>query len=1091
MDQLPNHNDVLDLLKAEQAPLDIWLAFAREYFKQGKIESFLEVLQEGSGPEVDEFYGDVKYERIAILNALGAYYTNLGKTNKRQRDEYFIKAVDFYNKAARIDSQELTTWVGKGQLQLAKGDWEQSAEMFKIVLQEHPDHVPALLGQACVFFNKGKVQDALANYKKVLEVHPRCTAAVRLGIGLCHYRLRSTLPGRADFHNAKARQSFERVLQLEPDNVEGLVALAMLDINSDDVTVVRRALERMRRAFEIYPYNAMALNHLSNHYFFTGQHQLVEALTEAALTCTNHSNTRAESYYHLARSCHSKGDYDKASFYYRHAAQELPAGSDFTLPYYGLGQIHFYRGELEKALAALDKVLAAQPSNAEALKVVGSIQARQGRLADALTTFKKVTSLHSSDTQAWIETSELQVANDFGGALQSLQRAQSLFIQQRRKVPFELLNDIAVLHFLRHDYLATMSVLKEALGSGPWTVFSEGPGPDAAAANFGPIESKAVRNGYHEEESKEVKEFPAEKVAVVYNLARLHEQLYETNRAIALYRLILQKHPTYVDCYLRLAIIAQARCNWVSSSSLIETALAVSPSNIDALLLQSLAEEKHDDMNSAKDFIKKSMEGSSGTPPTPALLAMGNWNLAMSTRPWKDSKAEALYLDKARECFHKALMKNASNMYAANGAGCVFGEKGLLDMSKDIFNQVQEAIAGTGLLDAPDVWTNLAHIHLAKSETTLAIKMYQNCQRRYHYGTDAQGLLYLARAQYEAEQYKESQRTLIRAVHIAPTNYTLHFDAANVMQKHASVTLKKEKRSAEQVRHAVAELMTAVRMFEQLSVLGTQPSHGFDQTKSKLHLEYCKELLVAAKAHLEAAEREEQQNRQRQEVARQQALASEARRRAEEERKVQEERLKREEEEKKAAAVELEFQRRKASWKKTVAPEEDVDGGETPHRSKKEKKKRRKKNLEEAHPTGYEDEFMESQGYERGPDSDNEREEHLERAQGGSLRKHSKHREDMEAHADLMDNNVDAREGPTGSTKKKKRGRAAESDDDEEDGVAAREREEAEGGNPMEEDQNAGEEEEVGGKGGLFQVGPGVVANEALKDTGLEGNDSD
>eukprot|EP00897_Mesotaenium_endlicherianum_P006901 jgi/Mesen1/6239/ME000321S05305 len=147
LNNLPDHNDVLDLLKAEQAPLDLWLAFAREYFKQGKVSEFLEFLQEGSSPEVEEFYADVKYDRIAILNALGAYYTSLGRTSKRQKDEYFIKAVDFYNKAARIDRRELTTWVGKGQLQVAKGELDQALEMFRIVLAEHKDHVPALLGE--------------------------------------------------------------------------------------------------------------------------------------------------------------------------------------------------------------------------------------------------------------------------------------------------------------------------------------------------------------------------------------------------------------------------------------------------------------------------------------------------------------------------------------------------------------------------------------------------------------------------------------------------------------------------------------------------------------------------------------------------------------------------------------------------------------------------------------------------------------------------------------------------------------------------------------------------------------------------------
>jgi len=63
---------------------------------------------------------------------------------------------------------------------------------------------------------------------------------------------------------------------------------------------------KMQRAFELYPYCAMALNYLANHFFFTGQHFLVEQLTETALAVTNHGPTKSHSYYNLARSYHSK-----------------------------------------------------------------------------------------------------------------------------------------------------------------------------------------------------------------------------------------------------------------------------------------------------------------------------------------------------------------------------------------------------------------------------------------------------------------------------------------------------------------------------------------------------------------------------------------------------------------------------------------------------------------------------------------------------------------------------------------------------------------------------------------------------------------
>lgn len=74
-------------------------------------------------------------------------------------------------------------------------------------------------------------------------------------------------------------------------------------------------MQKMQRAFEIYPYFAMALNYLANHFFYTGQHFLVEQLTETALAVTNHGPTKSHSYYNLARSYHSKVENKTLSFY--------------------------------------------------------------------------------------------------------------------------------------------------------------------------------------------------------------------------------------------------------------------------------------------------------------------------------------------------------------------------------------------------------------------------------------------------------------------------------------------------------------------------------------------------------------------------------------------------------------------------------------------------------------------------------------------------------------------------------------------------------------------------------------------------------
>ena len=134
----------------------------------------------------------------------------------------------------------------------------------------------------------------------------------------------------------------------------------------------------MKRAFEIYPYCTLALNHLANHYFFTGQHFVVEQLTETALSSSNHGLLKSHAYYNLARSYHSKvhgvlllvslftfwipfiknnsphlpciylifskmqGDIETAGRYYLASVKEISKPQDFVLPYIGQFLVHLF-----------------------------------------------------------------------------------------------------------------------------------------------------------------------------------------------------------------------------------------------------------------------------------------------------------------------------------------------------------------------------------------------------------------------------------------------------------------------------------------------------------------------------------------------------------------------------------------------------------------------------------------------------------------------------------------------------------------------------------------------------------------------------
>ncbi|XP_075095207.1 protein CTR9 homolog isoform X2 [Nicotiana tabacum] len=761
----------------------------------------------------------------------------------------------------------------------------------------------------------------------------------------------------------------------DPENVEALVALAILDLQNNDASGIRRGMEKMQRAFETYPYCAMALNYLANHFFFTGQHFLVEQLTETALAVTTHGPTKSHSYYNLARSYHSKGDYEKAGMYYMASVKESNKPHEFVLPYYGLGQVQLKLGDLRSSQANFEKVLEVYPESYETVKALAHIYVQLGQTEKAQEYLKKATKIDPRDPQAFLDIGELLISNDPAAALEAFKTARNLLKKSNEEVPIELLNNIGVLHFERGEFeLATQS-FKEALGDGIWLKFLDAKGESDDPISEGHLYSNGEARSdmfksaqypinasesvqqykdfqlFHRLEEQGISvELPWNKVSTLFNMARLLEQLHDTETASIFYRLILFKYPGYVDAYLRLAAIAKARNNVQLSIELIGDALKVDEKCPDALLMLGDLELKNDDWVKAKETFRAAKDATDGND-SYATLCLGNWNYFAAIRNEKRApKLEATHLEKAKELYTKVLFQHNANLYAANGAGVVLAEKGQFDISKDLFTQVQEAASGNVFVQMPDVWINLAHVHFAQGNFSLAVKMYENCLRKFYHNTDSQVLLYLARTHYEAEQWQDCKKTLLRAIHLAPSNYTLRFDSGVALQKFSASTLQKTKRTVDEVRATVAELKNAVRLFSLLSAASNLHVHGFDEKKIETHVGYCKHLLEAAKVHCEAAEREDQQNKQRLELARQVILAEENRRKAEEQRKYQLERRKQEDELKQVMQQEQHLERIKEQWKSSTPASkrkdrpqtEDDEGGHGEKRRKKGGKRRKR-----------------------------------------------------------------------------------------------------------------------------------------------------
>eukprot|EP00899_Mesostigma_viride_P008770 jgi/Mesvir1/17895/Mv12965-RA.1 len=828
VDKLPeDSNDVLDILKAEEAPLDLWLELARAYHQQGKYSQFVQILEEGSSEEIDEHFPDAIRERVAILIILASFYTEQARLEKekKKRDELFNDAATKIDKASRLDQEEQMNFIARGQLHFAKGDLDNAAKHYDIALEANPGNVAAILCKACILFNKGDFKGALHHYTTALRLHPGCPANVRLGIGLCLFKL-----GRID----KARQAFTRVLELDPNNVEALVARAVIELNQagDNPGRMLEGMSLLKQSFDQFPGHPVTLNCLADHFFYLGQLDKVKRLADTALAATDLAPLKAESFYQLARWAHCQGNLEQAELSYYNACKH---NAGYVLSCYGLGQIHLFKGKVKEAMVQFEKVLKECPDNYETLKVLAAMYAQAGKTDKALAHFKRVVQIDPGDVASWMSLAEIQQNKDHAAASEAYEKALKLLRSRKEEVPCELLNNLGVLQQHRKNYAAAEEAFRGAMAEDGGTHLLD---PDTP--------------------------YSWQHITPAFNLARLYEKMRADDTATTIYRKILKQYPSYLGCHLRLASLAMAAGNLPDAIEEINLALAQRPSHVDALCMLGSAHMRAASWTPALEALqqaKRAHQEQSFNRDSYSTIAMGNAiYLKVCQKHDLEEKRGPLdpqALAPALDMYKKVLAASPHNVYAANGVGIVLAERGRLDAAKEVFTLVQEAAAGDSSVDIPSVWVNLAHVYLGQEQYINAIKMYQNCLKKFHQNHDVQLHQYIARAHYDAGDMLECRRALLKALHLSPANLLLRFDAALTLQEHAVRTLKRplDKISLKEMRQAVKELELVRRIFAQLSSLGNQPAFMLKRKNVEMHVEFVKVSLSTGLAHLREKQR--------------------------------------------------------------------------------------------------------------------------------------------------------------------------------------------------------------------------------------------
>jgi len=201
---------------------------------------------------------------------------------KDREDEVRILADAHFNRATKLDPVFPMTWMGKALFHLAEDKLDQAKFFFETTRRECGEVLPALLGLACIAFKEGKYKECQDLYARAMELYLVSStghdAAIRVGFGIASYKM-----GQVDL----ARAAFTRARDIDENNVEAMVGLAIMDLahhtlleetstwNELPPDVALETKQRMENAIKLMSIanmrdntNSMVQNHLANHYFW-------------------------------------------------------------------------------------------------------------------------------------------------------------------------------------------------------------------------------------------------------------------------------------------------------------------------------------------------------------------------------------------------------------------------------------------------------------------------------------------------------------------------------------------------------------------------------------------------------------------------------------------------------------------------------------------------------------------------------------------------------------------------------------------------------------------------------------------------------
>ncbi len=245
------------------------------------------------------------------------------------------------------------------------GDYQAAADRLEALLAGDPENEMAMLSYAQALASLRRKDEALAVYRRIIDLDPGRDTAF-----LGSARL---LQDRGEY--AEALPLVQHVLEMEPKDPNGYTAMGDLLLAQEKF---QEAETWFRRAMDVDPNSMLAASGLGNCLNRAGR---VEEAARVLRTAYDRDPTDEAVSYNLGVVAEHLGELDAALELYRHTI-ELDAQS--SMAWNNLGSLLDRSGHHQEALRAIAKAHDLDPENVEASYNLGSLLVRQGKPGQAL-----------------------------------------------------------------------------------------------------------------------------------------------------------------------------------------------------------------------------------------------------------------------------------------------------------------------------------------------------------------------------------------------------------------------------------------------------------------------------------------------------------------------------------------------------------------------------------------------------------------------------------------------------------------------------------------------------------------------------------